>query len=122
MPAPEVQDLNDYAVLWAASSKDNYGRFKVSPPVEIRVRWEDSLHESTDPQNTVEARPAEVFVDRAISIGSVLWHGRQKDLPSTPTSLYKVAGYDGTPDIKNRFTQRTVSLVRYGDTLPEVVS
>lgn len=122
MPAPEVRDLNDYAVLWSVASLDGYGRYKVSAPVEIRVRWEDSKQESTDPQNTVESRPAEVFVDRVISIGSILWHGRLRDLPAAPTGLGKVSSYDSTPDIKNRFMHRTVTLTRYGDALPEVVT
>jgi hypothetical protein len=120
VPAPEVRSLNDDAVLWAISSTDGYGRFKVSSPIEIRVRWEDSRQESADPQNMVEARPAQAFVDRVIDIGSVLWHGRLKDLPAVPTELYKVSGYNETPDIKNRFVQRAVTLVRRGDAPPEI--
>jgi len=119
MPAPEVRDLIDYAVLWAATSTDGYGRSKISAPVEIRVRWEDSREESTDPQNTVQASPATVFVGQAISIGSVMWHGRLKDLPTTSADLFEVTGYKTTPDIKNRFMQRTVTLTRHGDVLPE---
>jgi hypothetical protein len=121
MPAPEVRNLNDYAVLWEASSTDGYGRFKLSPPIEIGVRWEGSTNESVDPQNTVQLSLTEVFVDREVPIGSVLWHGRLRDLPTTPTNLMKVAGSDTTPDIKNRFTQYTVTLIRYGNALPEVV-
>lgn len=121
MPAPEVRGLNDYAVLWAVASTDGYGRFTVSAAAEIKVRWEDSKQESTDPQNTVEASPAKVFTDQAIVIGSILWHGRLRDLPTVPTGLYKVTSYNGTPDIKNRITQHSVTLTRYGDALPTVV-
>jgi len=120
VPAPEVRNLNDYAVLWETSSTDGYGRFKLSAPVEIRVRWEGTTSESTDPQNTVQAVPTEVFVDREIPIDSILWHGRLRDIPTAPTNLMKVTGSDATPDIKNRFTQRTVELTRYGNLLPEL--
>jgi hypothetical protein len=121
MPGPEVRSLNDYAVLWAASAVGEYGRNSVSAPVEIKVRWEDSRQQSTDPQNVVESRPATVYVDRDITINSVLWHGRLQDVPTVFTELYKVTGSDFTPDIKNRVTQRTVTLTRHGGTLPTIV-
>jgi hypothetical protein len=121
MPALEITGLNDYAVLWAASSTDQYGRFKVSEPVEIRVRWDGSQVESTDPNNTVQAQPAEVLVDRVITVDSILWHGKLRDLPAVPTNLAKVIGYEAVPDIRNKFIQRTVTLMRYNDSLPTVV-
>ena len=121
MPALEITGLIDYAVLWAVSSTDGYGQFKVSDPVEIMVRWDGSQVESSDPQNTVLATPSEVLVDRVIAVGSVMWHGRLRDLPDTLTGLVVVTGYEAIPDIKNRFTQRTVTLTHHGDTLPEIV-
>ena len=72
MPTLEITGLNDYAVLWAASSTDGYGRCKVSDPVEIKVRWDGSQVESTDSQNTILATPSEVLVDRVITVGSLL--------------------------------------------------
>ena len=121
MPSLEVTGLNDYAVLWAASATDQYGRFKVASSVEIRVRWDGSQVESTDPQNTVQAHSSEVLVDRVIAIDSIMWHGRLRDLPDSPTGLFKVVGYEAVPDIRNKFTQRTVTLMRYNDALPTVV-
>lgn len=109
-------------MLWAAAATDGYGRSKVLAPVEIRVRWDGSFVESTDPQNTVQAQSAEVFVDRDITMGSLLWHGRLSSLPENPTGIKEVTGYEATPDIKNRFVQRTVTLTRYNDALPEVVT
>jgi hypothetical protein len=120
MPAPEVRALNDYAVLWAAGVTDGYGRSKVLAPIEIKVRWEGSIAESTSSQDTVQSQPAEVFVDREVTIGSILWHGRLANLPESPTGLKEVTGYEVTPDIKNRFMQRTVTLTRYSDSLPTV--
>ena len=122
MPPIEIQDLNDYAVLWAAGVPDGYGRYKVLAPEEIHVRWEDSLMESTDPQNTIQSQPSQIFVDKEITVGSILWHGRLEVLRSSPTNLMKVTGYDATPDLKNRFIQRTVTLIRYGDSLPDIAT
>lgn len=121
MPAPELCNLTDYAVLWETSTSDGYGRSKVSAAVEIRVRWEDSRSESGDPQNTVQSNPVTVFVDRAIAMDSILWHGKLVDVPTVPTGLCKVVGVGYTPDIKGRVTQRTVTLMRHGDVLPEIV-
>jgi hypothetical protein len=122
MPLMERLSLTDRAVLFAADALDGYGRFTVTTGVEINVRWEDVRQESSDPQNTVESVPATAFVDRVITVGSVLWHGRLVDLPASPTNLYKVVGYNGTPDIKGRITSHTVTLIRYNNTLPEVTS
>ena len=121
MPAPEVLNLTDHAVLWAASDVDYYGMDKVSSPVEIRVRWEGSASVSGDPQDTVQATPTTVYVDRAVTVGSLMWHGELRDLPDPPTGLFLVVGYDVTPDLKGRNMQRTVTLARYSDLLPEVV-
>ena len=121
MPAPEVLNLTDHAVLWAASDVDYYGMGKVSSPSEIRVRWEGSAEISGDPQDTVQATPVAVYVDRAVTVGSILWHGRLQDLPAVPTGLFLVTGYSTMPDLKGRNLQRTVTLARYNDTLPEVV-
>jgi hypothetical protein len=121
MPAPEVRNLTGYAVLWARSAIGGYGQFKVSSPIEIRVRWEDVRQESNDPQNTVESSPVTAFVAQVIEVGSLMWYGRLADLPDSPTDLYKVTAYNGTPDIKGRVSSHVVTLTRYGDSLPEVV-
>ncbi len=121
MPAPEVLNLTDYAVLWAASTIGDYGMDKVSSPVEIRVRWEDSAEISGNAQDTVQATPAVIYVDREVTVGSVMWHGEMRNLPDSPTGLWLVTGYNATPDLKGRNTQRTVTLARYNDTLPDVV-
>jgi hypothetical protein len=120
MPLMERLSLTDRAVLFAADTLDGYGRFTVTTGVEISVRWEDARQESGDPQNMVESIPATVFVDQVVTVGSLLWHGRLVDLPASPTNLYKVVGYNGTPDIKGRITSHVVTLTRYNNTLPEV--
>lgn len=118
MPSIEKRNLKDYAVLWIASIKDNYGEFKVSTPIEIRVRWESLITASSDPQNTVETNTTDVLVDREIAIGSILWHGKLTNLPDTLTDLYKVSESDITPDLKNRFYQRSVRITKHSNELP----
>ena len=120
MPAPEIRDLTDYAVLWEASATDRYGRNKIAAAVEIRVRWEGAWSESGDSQNTTQGNPVTVFVDREIAIGSVMWHGKLVGLPTSPTGLCEVTGVSYTPDIKGRNVQRAVTLTRHGDALPEI--
>ena len=120
MPAIEIRGLNDYAVLWAASTVDQYGRFKVSSPVEIQVRWEDATQESGGAEDTVEAWPVTVYLNQAVTVGSIMWHGRMRDLPDVPTDLHKVSGINTVSDIKGRKYQRTATLTRYTDTLPTV--
>ena len=122
MPRIEIRNLAQYAVLWIIYTKGNYGEYTVSSPIEISVRWEEMRSITGDPQNTVESNVPEVFIDREILIGSILWKGRLTDLPDTPTKLYKVTEYDCTPDIKGRVYQRSVTLTRYREALPTVVS
>jgi len=117
MPSIETIGLNDFAVLWAASTLDSYGKPKISAAIEISVRWEGRSQDSTDPNNSIEAAPVEVFVDRAIASGSIMWHGRLQDLPASPTNLFEVIASDYIPDVKCRNTQRTVTLAKYNISL-----
>jgi hypothetical protein len=121
MPAIEVQNLNQKAVLWAASSYDNFGCYQVTSPVEIDCRWEESRKQSASPENTVIAIVATAFVDREIAAGSILWKGSLSDLPTSPTGLKEVVDYEEVPDLKGRNVQRTVTLARYNEQLPTVV-
>jgi hypothetical protein len=122
MPSIETIGLNDFAVLWSASTLDSYGKPKISAAIEIAVRWEGRSQDSSDPNNSIEATPAEVFVDRAITSGSIMWQGRLQDLPASPTNLFEVTACDYIPDIKCRNTQRTVTLTKYNNSLlPDLV-
>lgn len=121
MPPIETQHLRDYAVLWMAEDYNEYGRYNVASPIEIRVRWEGGKQQSDNPTDEVDSWPTTIYVDREIEIGSVLWHGKLRNLPSPPTNLFKVNGRNTIPDLRNRHYQRTVSLVRHGNTLPTVV-
>ena len=111
------------AVYWEASGLDDYGNATVLTPVELDVRWEDIYEEVLDPVGTTIALDAMIVVDQVIPIGSIFWKG---DLISytaiASPSGYKQAMYYGDiPDIKGQFIRQTVKLMRYRDSLPDLV-
>lgn len=110
------------AVLWAVSTTPTgFGRYKLSAAVELDVRWSERKHETTNVQGTTIIADVAVVVNQAVTVGSVMWKGLKKDLPTSPTNLYEVVAYNEVPDIKGRGFRRTVSLQRWGDELPELV-
>lgn len=118
MPSLEVSSRHQKAVLWAASSHDDYGNPLVDAAAEITVRWVEKRTEGVGPNGEAIAIDATVVVDQEIAVGSIMWLGAKDDLPDTPTNLKQVVAYNQTPDIKGREFYRTVSLIRYSDTLP----
>jgi hypothetical protein len=122
VPALEIVNLKQRAVLWATSGKSRYGEPTVASPVEIRVRWEEGLSESIDDSATPIAVNATVDVDRDVAAGSILRLGKLADLPSPVTDgLMEVISFDKTPDIKSRVFQRSVTVRRWRSSLPTVV-
>lgn len=115
------RNLNQFAVLWAFSTLDNYSEVKVSSPIQICCRWEFDRSEFLDDTSSQQAVAAELWVDRSIAIGSILWKGKKKDLPSPVTALYQVVEYVEIPGIKARGFERRVLLSRYKESLPTVV-
>ncbi len=123
MPPIEIQDRTQRAVLWEASgTSDDYGKPKVIAPVEVLVRWDDTVSGSLDAQGNKTRVDATVTVDRAVPVDSIMRKGALVDVPVPPTGLYRVASYSEVPDVKGRNFRRTVSLVRHSNTLPEIVS
>lgn len=120
MPALEVSDLKQKAVLWANNGLDDYGQPKVSAPVEINVRWVWSKELNETPTESGEVIVGEVAVDRVIEAESILWLGTLASLPATKTDLCKVVGYRETPDVKGRNPRRSVTIVKFNDTLPAI--
>ncbi|MHC4686853.1 MAG: hypothetical protein ACYTEW_21465 [Planctomycetota bacterium] len=118
MPTPESSDRKQKAVLWAATGFSDYGRHKVSDPVEIKVRWEERRREFTDANGNTIAVDASVVVDREVAVGSIMWLGKKADLATPPVNLKEVVGYGAIPDVKGRKIRRTVLLTRYSNELP----
>lgn len=131
MPALEVCDLNDDAVLWpVAGNADPNGQDRVSDrPVGVRVRWNDSFTEVRDPQGNTVAIEATVVADRRIDKGSVLWHGKVSDLPAGTgfaledvPDLMQVYSWNGTQSLNGRNTRHELKLMRLKSSLPGTVS
>lgn len=119
MPAPEVNNLRQYAVLWAAKGHGDYGQHTVSPPVEIRCRWEQARVSPKDPKTDLVAYSDTVHVQDDVPVHSLIWLGRLSDLVGTasPGDVHVVTDVTIMPDIKNRYVKRTLTVTRRGDTL-----
>lgn len=117
----ETDDLKQFAVFWLASPNvDKWGKKQVRTPKEIPVRWEWGLKLNQVATEASEKMIATVYVDREITIGSILWKGRKANLPSTLTDLVQVLDYKEIPDIKGLSPRRLVMVGLYSDTLPTI--
>lgn len=123
MPALEVSDLKQKAVLWVRTGYDNFGQPTVSnKPVEIRCRWTWTHREIVDPQGNTIAIDANVAVAQDIPENSHLWLGTLKEWnalhsgASQPDqNLCEVKVVKKTPDVKGRVRRRELSLMRLHD-------
>lgn len=126
VPRPEIHYRRQDAVLWSRAGIDDAGEATVSAPVEIRVRWVDRQMEALDVRGETIALDALVVTDQAIIIGSILRQGTIEDYEDLAddaegTELYQVVTERTTPDVKGRISRRTYGLIRWRDSLPEVV-
>lgn len=118
MPALEVHDCHQDAVLWVRTGQNRYGRPITANPVGVKVRWIWTKKEVTDSTGNTVAIDAVAVVKQSIAIGSLMWLGKLADLPTPPVDVMQVISAPETSDIKNRFVRRTVNLARYSDSLP----
>lgn len=92
-------------MLWPlAVGANNYGEDRVGAPEEIMARWEYGSHDSN------------VFVDRQIDLGSILWRGTLADYEASsalPSGLVQVVEYMEVPDIKNQRAERSVLVKKW---------
>ena len=117
MPAPEVSDRYQDAVLWPANGWDNHGRPTVGTPCGIKVRWLTKRSRVQDAQGNTLMLDATAIVGQRITVGSRMWLGDLDDWlgvgsGGTDNELMEVKAYNETPDLKGRFTQKTVGLMR----------
>lgn len=113
MPAPEQSHRNQWAVLWPAVGVDNYGQPVVGDPVEVRVQWSTARREVVQANGSTVALDGTAIVDRVVPVGSHMWLGRLDDFPPDgDTELMETKSFDSTPDIKGRFSFKTVGLMR----------
>lgn len=123
MPAIEIIDLNEYAVLWSAISFDGYNNAILSfPPVEIECRWKTGSR-STNSQ--IGTEDLIMVVGEEISKGSVLWIGKLEDLPDPSldpafnrTEIYTVIDKRNTPSLSGHELRQVLILQRSQGKIP----
>jgi hypothetical protein len=122
MPAFETMDLYQRAVVWRriAEVTDAHGEILVEDGEEIAVRWVWQYGEALDPAGETIKWDAGVVVAEDIPDGSIMWPGELGDVGGTAVDLYQVIGRFTTTSINNRWTRRTLMLMRYSDDLPTV--
>jgi len=78
--------LRQNAVLWAVADYDEQGYPTVSAATQINCRWEDGRQEVVNADGTITAADAEVWVNRSIDVGSILWKGAGPICPTVPAT------------------------------------
>ena len=122
MPSPEVANLKQKAVLWAASGRDDYGGRTLAAAVELKVRWEDTSAEGGDPKSEAAAKSVTVHTDQAVAVGSEMWLGELDDLVGTasPGDIHVVTAITSVPDVKGRKYKYTLTLDRKNESLSDL--
>ena len=123
MPSLQSASRNQAAVLWPATSVDNFGNPVLGAAVQIRVRWETGERSTKEQTGTVDAV---VYVGQVITKGSVLWLGKLADVP-TPNvatefgtvSLYSVISYNEVPAVKGSNKTQWIEAMRRSSQIPQ---
>lgn len=109
--------LKQTAVWWARTTPDAYGQFTFASPVEVKVRWEDSIDTFKDENGNEHTSKSYVMVDRDMKVGDVLMLGTTADIPSSNpadpkenSGAFEIKRFDKTPDIRNRENLREAYL------------
>lgn len=116
------------ATLWEFAGYDRNGEPTVEAPRQICCRWKVAKNAASDAEVTPIAKPVTAFVNEEIAIGSILYKGCLETVVGTGTgleisnvTLHVVESYDETFDLKGAVATRSVTLKKYGNTLPTVV-
>ena len=126
MPALDVNERRQSAVLWPVSAYDEYGKPTVGTYEDIRVRWITGRKASLDSKGNTIALDAQAVVGQVIEVDSRMWLAPDNTYSAIEqwlgsgssgdeTETYIVVKYDETPDGKNRDIRRTVGLAKYKD-------
>lgn len=122
MPAFEIRDLKQYAVLWSFVGQDRHGVAVVASPIQIKVRWLLNDAQVIDPMGNTIASSGTIISSIDIPNMSIIRLGKLIDLPETPDQLHAVIKANTTPDLKNRHTRYDYFSMRYSNLLPTVQS
>jgi hypothetical protein len=121
MPPIEVCDLRQKAVLWQVKGQDRHGKQILGSPSEISVRWEVSEYQVVDPTGNTLTANGSMLTNEDIENMSIVWQGKLKDLPATPTKLHQVFKANSMPSLKATQTHFEYTLMTFNDSLPTVV-
>ena len=112
---------NEDAVVWLKSGVDEEGEITVSAAQGIKVRTEKKTRETLDALGNVVVTFMDINVPIDIEVGSIVWLGNKKNLPTSPTNLLQVIDNDKIPNTKGRKFDRWIGVQRFKNELPTVV-
>lgn len=117
----ETTGRKQKATLWAAGTEStSIGQKKVLAAVEIDVRWEEKQQDALNEQGETIRVDALVVVGQDIAVGSLMWLGELADWSAATGNLKEVVAFSKIPSLKGTRFRRTVSLVRYSESLPPI--
>jgi hypothetical protein len=120
VPALEVRDLKQRAVLWSASGTADSGELTFAAPVEIACRWVDGERTAPGPDGGTQTLSATAIVATEVYAGDCMRLGTLDEYEALTgtgydTGVMEVLSAGVTVDIKNRNTRRELGLSKYRD-------
>jgi hypothetical protein len=122
VPAFEIMDLHQPAVLWQFLGYGADGREQVTAPVQVATKWNWNRSLATGPNNTVIVLDATVIVAVPVLVNSHMWLGKLSDYLGTGSGSGGFTGADDelmivkttawTKDLKGRNVRRQLGLMR----------
>jgi hypothetical protein len=97
--------LKQTAVYWAPDGTDEYGQPTVASPVELDVRWEDTVEGVVNEEGSTVLSKSKVMVSADVAIGGMLWLGSLSDCPdpANPKNLsgaYEIIAFEKIPNFR----------------------
>lgn len=105
--------LKQDAIYWAPESVGPGGQAIYAEPTQIKCRWEEKSEEFLDLAGNRLVSRAQVFVDRDVELGGVLWLGDFSAVvdvddadgnpdPFVNKGAWEIRGFGKQPDFKAR--------------------
>jgi hypothetical protein len=128
VPVPiEDDDLNQRAVLWSVTGRDEYNNVTVGPPVEINVRWKSLSEEERAATSDTVQLDSMAVVPRRVAIDSQMWLAPLLNRPALEqwygtgsagheNEIMTVASYHETPSLNAREVRKVVGLRKHTTT------
>lgn len=99
--------LQSTAVYWAPSATlDDFGQPSWEEPIEIMVRWDESIKDMTDAEGETFQSRAQVFTDRDVKVKGVLYlgdltTGMDHENPKNNDGAWEIRRFERTPNFKS---------------------